>query len=86
MLLLLQYSLSCFASGRDSVQQAFSFENPIQTPISCVFHTFMLLKRQLGYAMMSPPKDREFVPFIINTINPLNLAVKRVKRAWTSIF
>lgn len=36
--------------------------------------------------MLSPPEDRDLVPFIVNTMNPLNSTMKRVKIAWTNIF
>lgn len=35
--------------------------------------------------MLSPPKDRDLVPFTVNNMDPLNSAVKIGKRAWTSI-
>lgn len=45
----------------------------------------MILKRQLGYVMLSPLEDRDLVPFIVNIMDPLNSAVKTVKKARTSI-
>lgn len=35
--------------------------------------------------MLSPYEDRDLVTFVVNNMDPLNPAVKRVKRAWISI-
>lgn len=38
--------------------------------------------RQFGHAMNSPPRDE---PFVIKSIDPLNPAVKKVRKVWTKI-
>lgn len=35
--------------------------------------------------MISPLKDKNLVPFIINDVDPLNPAVREVRRAWKKI-
>lgn len=45
----------------------------------------MLLKRQSGHAMVSPPEDKDLMPFIINDMDSLNQTVRRVRRVWTRI-
>ncbi|XP_050908895.1 uncharacterized protein LOC127122635 [Lathyrus oleraceus] len=51
----------------------------------CINYNPMLLKRQFGYTMLSPPEDQDLIPFIINTVDPLDLTVKRVRKDWTNI-
>lgn len=58
---------------------------PIIGTRGCINCNPTLLKRQLGYAMLSLPEDRDLVPFIVNNVGPLNSAMKIVKRAWTCI-
>lgn len=38
----------------------------------CINYNPILLKRQLGYAMLSPPEEKDFIPFFVNTMDPLN--------------
>lgn len=37
------------------------------------------------YAIISPPEDKDVVSFIINDVDPLNPAVRKVRRAWMKI-
>lgn len=52
----------------------------------CINYNHVLLKRQLGHAMVSPPEDRNLLSFVINNTYPPNPAVRRLARAWTNIF
>lgn len=72
---------------KDAIFRCGGFPNvPLIGTCGYINYNLMLLKRQLGYVMFSPPEDRVLVPFIVNNVDPLNSAVKIVKRAWTSIF
>lgn len=66
---------------KDIIFRCGGFPNvPLIGTHGCINYNLVLLKRQLGHVMVSPPKDRDLVPFIINNVDPLNLTVKRVKR------
>lgn len=58
---------------------------PLRGTRGCINYNLVLVKRQLGYVMLSPPEHRDIMPFIVNNVDPLNSGVKRVKRAWESI-
>lgn len=51
----------------------------------CINYNPVLCMRQFGHAMNGPPKEEDLAPFVINTIDPLNPAVKRVRQAWNNI-
>lgn len=35
--------------------------------------------------MNDPPRDEDMVPFVINNVDPLNPAVRNVRKSWTKI-
>lgn len=41
--------------------------------------------KKVGHAFVSPPEDEYLMPLIINDMDPLNLVVRIVKRAWTRL-
>jgi hypothetical protein len=71
---------------KDVITRYGEFSNvPLIGTQGCINYNPAILKRQLGYAMTSPPEERDFIPFVINTVDPLDSNVKRVRKAWTSI-
>ncbi|XP_050893147.1 uncharacterized protein LOC127098561 [Lathyrus oleraceus] len=71
---------------KDVIVRCGEFSNvPLIGMQSCINYNPAILKRQLGYAMTSPPEERDFIPFVINTMDPLDSNVKRVRKSWTSI-
>ena len=64
---------------KDVIARDEGFPNvPLIGTHGCINYNPMLLKRQLGYAMLSPPEERDLIPFIVNTVDPLDSTVKRV--------
>ncbi|XP_050895337.1 uncharacterized protein LOC127101956 [Lathyrus oleraceus] len=51
----------------------------------CINYNPTILKIELGYAILSPPEERDFIPFVVNTVDPLNSNMKRVQKAWINI-
>ena len=35
--------------------------------------------------MNGPPRDEDLVPFVINSVDPPNPAVRKVRKAWTKV-
>lgn len=71
---------------KDVIARCGGFLNvPIIGTQGCINYNLALLKRQLGYTMLSPREGRDFIPFIINTVDPLDSNMNKVRRAWTSI-
>lgn len=69
---------------KDVISRCEGFTNvPLIGTHGCINYNPVLLKRQMGYAMLKSPKDRDLVPFIINIVDALNSTVKRVKKSWT---
>lgn len=58
---------------------------PIIGTYGWINYNLVPLKKHLGYVMLSPPEYRDLIPFVINNMDPLNSAVKRMKKSWTSI-
>ncbi|KAI5382608.1 hypothetical protein KIW84_070156 [Lathyrus oleraceus] len=50
-------------------------------PSSCWALLFFLF----GHAMDGPPKEEYLAPFVINTVDPLNPAGRKVRQAWNKI-
>lgn len=81
---ILWYKREC--DVKDVILRCGGFPNvPLVGTHGFINYNPMLHKRQLGYVMSSPQEDQYLIPFIINIVDPLNLAIKRVRRAWTSI-
>ncbi|XP_050916294.1 uncharacterized protein LOC127131412 [Lathyrus oleraceus] len=58
---------------------------PLVGTHGCINYNHVLCMRQFGHAMNGPPRDEDLVPFIINNVDPLNPAVRKVRQAWTKI-
>ena len=64
---------------KDVIARCEEFSNvPLIGTQGCINYNPAILKRQLGYAMTSPPEERDSIPFVINTVDPLDSNVKRV--------
>ncbi|XP_050916520.1 uncharacterized protein LOC127131651 [Lathyrus oleraceus] len=67
---------------KDVIARYGGFPNvPLIGTYGCINYNPVLLKRKLGYIMLNPPKDRDLITFIVNTVDPLNSTVKRVRGA-----
>lgn len=51
----------------------------------CINYNLVLLKRQLGNVKVSPIKDEDLMPFILNDVDRLNPTVRIARRDWTRI-
>lgn len=58
---------------------------PLMGTRGCNNYKLVLCMRQFGHAMNGPSKDKDLVPFVINDVNPTNLVMRRVRKAWTKI-
>lgn len=58
---------------------------PLVGTHGCINYNHLLCMRQFGHVMNGFPRDEDLVPFVINSVDPLNPAVRKVRQAWTKI-
>lgn len=51
----------------------------------CINYNPVLCMRQFGHTMNGPLKEEDLVPLVINSVDPLYPAVRKVRQAWTKI-
>lgn len=56
---------------------------PLVGTHGCINYDPVLCLRQYGHALNDPPRDEDLVPFVINNVDPINPAVRKVRQAWT---
>lgn len=71
---------------QDIILRCGGFPNvPMVGAHGCINYNHVLCMRQSRHAMNGPPRDEDLVPFVINSVDPFNPVVRKVRKAWTKI-
>ncbi|XP_050915690.1 uncharacterized protein LOC127130768 [Lathyrus oleraceus] len=71
---------------KDVIARCRGFPNiPLIRMQGCINYNPAILKRQLGYSIFSPPEEKDFIPFIVSTVDPLDSNVKKMRKARPNI-